>query len=992
MFEVFNFNVFRNPRPYDESQSIKTVDTEFINQLEEMINKEDGSKYQVINEADNLLKDKSRTINFKDQYLEFFESLQNEDFKSTDDLGNAFTRIFDRSLNSIVTNDQFRKDKETLSNFLNAVKIVNHQDAEQVRVYKKCYRVINFLEHWAQNESADINTLNIPRWLTKPITLSKTLIPLPWEKKDDRSESWNYRNQFNQIKDLKYKARDLQHAIDRLMSFRSMDFTTIQLNTEELETANPNSNFNKAVNDRNNNLFKNIGGIFGGNNSGLPPAQNPTSSKNISKKVNVLREERINQLDEKTRGIVEDYGLDLKSVPVPDIVDKLTAEREYIGKELSTLPSYGNVILPDDEPEEISRSFLNPPENIEKLKVGIKDLMVVKEHIKGYEAKEIGHVENAMEGEHRRRVHETLRRSEETFIQETETTKETKEELITTERFELQTETSKTLREQRNSKFGLQTSLEYNSPMVNASISASYEQSSSQSVRKSQEKARTFAKETTEKAAKNITERKREKQISKVIRETEEKNVHGIDNKDGEERVVGIYQWLTKIHSNQLFRYGKRMMFDFIIPDPAAFVRYAFKSQNPEVSGMDKPDESFEKVSPEDLSENPGDDHYYLNYVKKYGVQGVDPPPREYISRSVTFDGKSGTSEGNAGSMKTTTEVDIDDGYEAVEAIVVLDYNYWSGSAAIDLFVDEESHTISGTSYTYNDTFNLDHIKGSVPVALNTYDTSVYIANVRIRCKRTPRKLESWKIETYNAIRQKYEQLKSDYYESLKAAKMRSSSPVEGRNPEENRRIERTELKKHALSMLTGQHFEAFGSMVNVDAPDSFPSGAYPRVDIDQAISDGTIIRFFEWAFEWENLQYVLYPYFWSNQNKWINKVLTENNDPMFAEFLRSGAARVSLPVNPGYEKQIEHFLETGNIPASEELLELESDLYKSIVEEMREGEDIPEEAEAVGEPWEVEIPTDLVRLRKDASLPRWKKVSQNGNGWEWKPVSNQSS
>jgi hypothetical protein len=112
----------------------------------------------------------------------------------------------------------------------------------------------------------------------------------------------------------------------------------------------------------------------------------------------------------------------------------------------------------------------------------------------------------------------------------------------------------------------------------------------------------------------------------------------------------------------------------------------------------------------------------------------------------------------------------------------------------------------------------------------------------------------------------------------------------------------------------------------------------------------------------------------------------------MFAEFLRSGAARVSLPVNPGYEKQIEHFLETGNIPASEELLDLESDLYKSIVEEMREGEDIPEEAEAVGEPWEVEIPTDLVRLRKDASLPRWKKVSQNGNGWEWKPVSNQST
>ena len=64
-------------------------------------------------------------------------------------------------------------------------------------------------------------------------------------------------------------------------------------------------------------------------------------------------------------------------------------------------------------------------------------------------------------------------------------------------------------------------------------------------------------------------------------------------------------------------------------------------------------------------------------------------------------------------------------------------------------------------------------------------------------------------------------------------------------------------------------------------------------------------------------------------------------------------------------------------------LPDITSPLYVSILQEIRERDQAPGAEVAEGDPWDVRLPTTLVRLRDQASLPAWQK---NAAG-EWLPV-----
>ena len=67
-------------------------------------------------------------------------------------------------------------------------------------------------------------------------------------------------------------------------------------------------------------------------------------------------------------------------------------------------------------------------------------------------------------------------------------------------------------------------------------------------------------------------------------------------------------------------------------------------------------------------------------------------------------------------------------------------------------------------------------------------------------------------------------------------------------------------------------------------------------------------------AFEWEHLAWIVYPYFWGRRTEWSRTVVTSHPDPDFASFLNAGAARVQVPVRPGFEDLVKHFMETGEV------------------------------------------------------------------------------
>lgn len=189
--------------------------------------------------------------------------------------------------------------------------------------------------------------------------------------------------------------------------------------------------------------------------------------------------------------------------------------------------------------------------------------------------------------------------------------------------------------------------------------------------------------------------------------------------------------------------------------------------------------------------------------------------------------------------------------------------------------------------------------------------------------------------------------------------------------------MERTELKRSALTMLTGQYFEDF---------DAILGGSAGNIDFDEAVPEGRYARFFESAFEWENMVYQFYPYFYGRKSSWQSKLLLQDVDPVHAEFLKCGYADMQIPIRPGFEAALMHYLDTGTIWQGAEPPDITNPKYTAFLEEIRMRRELeePEQEIPVGEPWEITLPTTLVRIRPGNSLPSWQQDATTG---AWTPA-----
>lgn len=179
-----------------------------------------------------------------------------------------------------------------------------------------------------------------------------------------------------------------------------------------------------------------------------------------------------------------------------------------------------------------------------------------------------------------------------------------------------------------------------------------------------------------------------------------------------------------------------------------------------------------------------------------------------------------------------------------------------------------------------------------------------------------------------------------------------------------NRQTERKELKKHCIEFISGQRFESFDALRNNVAP-----YGYPEFSFSEASAEGRYIQFFEQGFEWEQMTYWFYPYYWARKKEWVNILKRDESDPLFMNFLQAGAARVLVPVRPGYEKTILHYLSTGGeIWNGEDVPAPNDPLYVSIIDEVQEANGDFVGGVIEGEPWLSKVPTSLVYLEHQGS------------------------
>jgi len=621
--------------------------------------------------------------------------------------------------------------------------------------------------------------------------------------------------------------------------------------------------------------------------------------------------------------------------------------------------------------------------------MGIGDLMVVKQDLVRYAAGEVAHIENVMASESRGREHRRLRRTEDTFVVEEEHVEESQRDLQSTERFELKHEVQKTIVQETKFQIGAEIAGTFGPVQIGVNTDFSTSKSKTESDRRATE----FAQEKTEKALSKIVDKVRTERTTKTIEEFEEKNFHKFENADGDNK-TGVYRWVDKFYRVKVVNYGRRLFYEFMVPEPAAFFIFA-RTHNINTKMLPvEPEPPLRPNSEVPLEPSHITPENYLGLTSAYDAAGVTPPPREFVrlTRIITRE-----LQPDQTFAFVDNELEIPEGYVRVGTWVN------TNTTRLDEYYYAVSHPRSWVIHSHDDSdshYSTTTVNGNYPIGVRGHGVRSLMVTVTITCERTGEALAEWKLKTYQAIMDAYQKKQLAYEEQLAAAKIQGGVQIGGNNPIINRSVERDELKKACITLWTGYQYQENGGISHSlpDEGEQVGPAHYPKIDPAKAAALRPEIKFLEQSFDWKNMAYEFYPYYWGRRSQWLQAYGLADPDPLFHEFLKAGMARVLVPVHPAFTAQVLYFQLTGvlwpgaDVPwleppdpqgdielgGGDDQIETELELYKEymieLVHELN-GDDIDKEIDiSPDDPdaWMVKVPTTLVWLQPDATLPEF--------------------
>jgi hypothetical protein len=521
------------------------------------------------------------------------------------------------------------------------------------------------------------------------------------------------------------------------------------------------------------------------------------------------------------------------------------------------------------------------------------ELFIVKDELVCYEPGEMSYIENVMQSEIRERTHRHLQR-EETYTETEEevNTYEERDQQVE-ERFSLQKEIDKVVEQDIGANAGVTYSKGSSigngqaglviSSNLNAYANASYKQ------------ARRDAKRTVQDHSKNVITRaisRVEKKLRtfnsvRQINEIEDITSHAFKN-DGDNAVDISRQFffVNQVRKGQVYSYGYRMMLDFMIFEPSELLKKlledGFDMKKPE-----KPCVDIEGIDPTD----------YLKYIQCYGFLDLEAPPKQRKVKYESF------------TMKKDSPPDqliVPEGYTATKV------EYAGGHANRSNALDDSRISITvGTaqiSRYWKDSVTTDpqsmNGTGTLPVIVS-YDNINDQASLTVKVTLTPDPVDylAWQKDVYNRIIKKYQE-ELAAYENAKAEYERRKQDKFNQNPFLLSNMMKKQLKQAAINYISCQFFDKNDAIKNRVKPCGFP-----QMDLQEAKREGEFVRFFEQAFEWHFMNYMLYPYFYARKCSWADKLREEAPNGLFTEFLQAGAARLSIPVSPDFEGFVTTYL-----------------------------------------------------------------------------------
>ena len=590
--------------------------------------------------------------------------------------------------------------------------------------------------------------------------------------------------------------------------------------------------------------------------------------------------------------------------------------------------------------------------------LGVADFRRVEQEVCCYVPGEVSHIENILAKEYKEKATRSLVSSEVT----TEVTSEREVENLTdttsTERNELQNEASSVIDEEKSKSSAANASVSGKKFGISFGVSGSSSNSSSTSTSDSNSQAQTYAQEITERALERVVEKVSRKRTSRVLREFEENNKHGFDNTKGENHITGVYRWVDKVYENQIVNYGKRLTYEFSIPEPSRYLKEAlYLEPQEETSDLNlaTPSLPTHPINLTDINISSASDINEGNYqliAGKYNAD-VSSPDDEYLKIGKAFIKEDRSYDSQSYGFN---EIEVPNGYIATSGIIkwaVLARNH--GDRYLSIALGDARKTVFESTgdtafYNFSDTY-----VGNIPFSFFSSHVFTGHFNVTVNCKRTDESYKKWQDETYKAILDAYNDRVQEYND-FQLSQQDITTQEEGEflkfNSAFNRSMEKRELKRLAIELLTKS------TNITISKDNYVTVDEKPQIKATEEFEQhAATVKFFEQAFDWEIMAYQLHPYYYAKKDNW-DKLITqkEDADPIFQAFLQSGMATMTAPVRPGFETAVNWYMSTGEVWNGQGLVtDINDELYLSAVEEMLEITGQP-----VGEPWKTRIPTSL--------------------------------
>ncbi|WP_336690274.1 MULTISPECIES: hypothetical protein [unclassified Chryseobacterium] len=606
--------------------------------------------------------------------------------------------------------------------------------------------------------------------------------------------------------------------------------------------------------------------------------------------------------------------------------------------------------------------------------IGVTDYKKVEQSTYCYVEGDVAHIENIMAREYKERATRKLRRSENQTTKSTESEKEKLTDTTSTDRHEMQSEISKILQESKD--FAAQAGFNANWKLGSAGsmgVSANANYATHNSKEESNRQAVTEAKDITARALDRIVTKVKEERIDKIIEEFEENNKHGFDNTKGSSHVVGVYRWVDKVVKNQIYNYGKRMMFEFMVPEPAKLHKLGMtiskNQENQLVKPVDPRESSIHKMENFMSLDGVLGDAVLKHWTGQYNVE-IDEMPLSTFSIGKSIGGQYSNNLCNIENMALKDEIQIPDGYVATSGNVQYTAASDGDGASVSVLLGNKGFFFTGRwgqlGGKPNEIFDVPYSK-LIPISTTFYNEFSGTVNFTVNITLTKEAKNAWLQKTFNKIIEAYATELAKYEQALAEIKAMGVQ-IKGSNPGFYRKIENTILRRNCISYMLEQN-------PNVDLTfgrgkyynNGYSSGDETFLNTDIKV-DGKLdqyaafAKFMEQAFEWEIMSYYFYPYYWGERKSWADLYQFDDNDPVFRAFMQSGMARVIVTVRPGFEEAVRHFLATGQIWNGGEVPVIDDPLFLSIVDEMR-----SPKATKEGEPWREKIPTSLTILQADS-------------------------